>query len=96
MINVLLEALQEIAGLFMTSNLVQKLAGFFFLTASLLSGVALLVTIMYLASPEGFQKRLNKVLVEKPVVATPLTEKKAERPESSAKGKKSEKGAEAE
>jgi hypothetical protein len=77
MINALLETLQEISGLVMTSRLVERLVGVFFVVASLISGIGLLITIMYLASPEGFEKRLTKVLVEKPVVEAPAGEKKA-------------------
>lgn len=68
MISALLEALQEITGLAMTSRPAERVVGVLFVIGSLISGVALLVTMMYLISPDGFQKRLNKALVEKPVV----------------------------
>ncbi|MDI6759339.1 MAG: hypothetical protein QMD05_00800 [Candidatus Brocadiaceae bacterium] len=55
----------------MTSRPAERVVGVFFVIGSLVSGVALLVTMMYLISPDGFQKRLNKVLVEKPVVEVP-------------------------
>ncbi|HHT9155043.1 MAG TPA: hypothetical protein ACFYD5_04435 [Candidatus Tripitaka sp. YC43] len=77
MISALLEALQEISGLVMTSRPVERVVGAFFVIGSLISGVALLVTMMYLISPDGFQKRLNKALVEKPVVEA-LAEKSKE------------------
>ncbi len=78
MINALLEALQEISGMLMTSRLVERLAGAFFVIASIVSGIALLITVMYLASPENFEKRVQKVLVEKPVVGAVAEGKKAE------------------
>lgn len=68
MISALLEALQEIAGLAMTSRPAERVIGVLFVIGSLFSGVALLVTMIYLISPDGFQKMLNKALVEKPVV----------------------------
>ena len=68
MISALLEALQEISGLVMTSRPAERVVGVLFVIGSLISGVALLVTMMYLISPDGFQKGLNKALVEKPVV----------------------------
>lgn len=78
MINALLEAVQEISGLVMTSRLVERAVGVLFVTGSLISGIALLITVMYLASPEGFEKRLHRVLVEKPVVEAPAKGKAAE------------------
>ena len=68
MISALLEALQEISGLVITSRPAERVVGVLFVIGSLISGVALLVTMMYLISPDGFQKGLNKALVEKPVV----------------------------
>lgn len=79
MINAVLETLQEVSGMLMGSGLVSRLSGAFFVFASLVSGIALLITILYLMSPQGFEKRLSQVLVEKPVVAGPeKTEKAAE------------------
>lgn len=69
MLNALLEALQEASGKIMTSNLVGKVSGVLFVVMCLVSGAALLITGMYLADPDGFDKRLSQVLVEKPVVA---------------------------
>lgn len=96
MINTLLEALQEISGLVMTSRLVERLAGVFFVMASLISGIALLITIMYLASPEGFEKRLNKVLVEKPVAESSAGETTPAEAEESAEEETPEEESEAE
>lgn len=96
MLNALLEALQEISGLVMTSRPIERLAGTFFVIASLISGVALLITVMYLASPEGFEKRLSKVLVEKPVVKASAGEKETVEAEGGAKEKTAEEEAEAE
>lgn len=69
MLNALLEALQEASGKLMTSSIVGRLGGIFFVAIALVSGIALLVTGMYLANPKGFDERLSRVLVERPVVA---------------------------
>ncbi|MFN3466164.1 MAG: hypothetical protein ACK4WF_00495 [Candidatus Brocadiales bacterium] len=78
MINALLEAMQEVSGLVVTSRLAERIVGVLFVVGSLISGIALLITVMYLASPEGFEKRLQRVLVEKPVVEAPAKGKAAE------------------
>lgn len=77
MVNALLDTLQELSGSIMTSNLLSRLSGFFFVAACLVSGFALLITSLYLLSPKGFEKRLNKVLVERPVVEKTQGEKAA-------------------
>ena len=69
MLDGLLDGLQEASGRIVTSNIVGKLAGGFFVAACLVSGICLLITCMYLADPEGFDKRLGQILVERPVVA---------------------------
>ncbi len=69
MLDSLLEALQEVSGRIMASNSIGKVFGAMFVAICLMSGIALLVTGMYLADPEGFDKRLSQVLVERPVVA---------------------------
>ncbi len=74
MITGILETLQEVSGILMTSRLIERLAGAFFVSATLLSGAALIITLMYLASPKGFEERLSKVLVEKPVLEAPAGE----------------------
>ena len=70
MLDGLLDGLQEASGRLMTSSVVGKAAGAFFVVLCLASGICLLVTGMYLADPEGFDKRLSQVLVEKPVAAS--------------------------
>lgn len=77
MVNALLDTLQELSGSIMTSNLLSRLSGFFFVAACLVSGFALLITSLYLLSPKGFEKRLNKVLVERPVVEKVVQGEKA-------------------
>jgi hypothetical protein len=69
MLDGLLDGLQEASGRILTSSIVGKMAGAFFVVACLVSGVCVLVTAMYLADPEGFDKRLSQVLVERPVIA---------------------------
>lgn len=69
MLDGLLDGLQEASGRIMTSSIVSKAAGAFFVVLCLVSGICLLVTGMYLADPEGFDKRLSQVLVERPAVA---------------------------
>ena len=87
MLNALLEALQEISGLVMTSRLVERVVGVLFVMGTLVSGVALLITMMYLTSPEGFEKRLSRVWVEKPVVEAPAKGKTAAEAEKAAEEK---------
>lgn len=70
MLDGLLDGLQEASGRIMTSSVVGKAAGAFFVVLCLASGICLLVTGMYLADPEGFDKRLSQVLVERPVVVS--------------------------
>lgn len=93
MVNALLEALQEASGKLMTSSVVCRLGGAFFVVLTLVSGVALLVTGMYLADPEGFDERLSQVLVERPVVAG--AEGAAEEGEEAAEEEAVEEGEEA-
>jgi hypothetical protein len=78
MLDGLLDGLQEACGRILTSSIVGKVAGAFFVVACLVSGVCLLVTAMYLANPEGFDKRLSQVLVEKPVIAASVAEEEEE------------------
>lgn len=77
MVNALLDALQQLSGSIMTSNLVTRVSGLFFVAACLVSGLAFLITSLYLLSPKGFEKRLNKILVERPVVEKVEEEKTA-------------------
>lgn len=79
MLNALLEALQEASGKIMTSRLVGRLGGAFFVVMCLVSGIALLITGMYLVDPKGFDERLSQVLVERPVEA--VSEETAEEEE---------------
>ncbi|MGR3296525.1 MAG: hypothetical protein ACUZ8A_09950 [Candidatus Bathyanammoxibius sp.] len=74
MLDGLLDGLQEASGRILTSSIVGKMAGAFFVVACLVSGVCVLVTAMYLADPEGFDKRLSQVLVERPVIAASVGE----------------------
>ncbi len=70
MLDSLLDGLQEASGKLMGSDIVGKVAGAAFVLITVMSGIALLVTLMYLANPEGFKERLSHVLVEKPVMAS--------------------------
>ena len=74
MLDGLLDGLQEASGRILTSSIVGKMAGAFFVVACLVSGIGVLVTAMYLADPEGFDKRLSQVLVERPVIAASVGE----------------------
>ncbi len=90
MLDGLLDGLQEASGRILTSSIVGKMAGAFFVVACLVSGVCVLVTAMYLADPEGFDKRLSQVLVEKPVIAASVEEEEGEEAEEVGEGEEIE------
>ncbi len=90
MLDGLLDGLQEASGRILASNIVGKVAGAFFVAACLVSGVCLLVTAMYLANPEGFDKRLSQVLVEKPVIAASVEGEEGEEAEEAGEGEETE------
>lgn len=69
MLNSLLDGLQEVSGKVMSSGIVSRVTGAFFVVICLASGICLLITVMYLANPKGFDEWLSHVLVENTVVA---------------------------
>ncbi len=90
MLDGLLDGLQEASGRILASNIVGKMAGAFFVVACLVSGICVLVTAMYLADPEGFDKRLSQVLVERPVIAASVEEEEVEEAEEVGEGEEIE------
>jgi hypothetical protein len=96
MLDGLLDGLQEASGRILTSSIVGKVAGAFFVVACLVSGVCVLVTAMYLANPEGFDKRLSQVLVEKPVIAASVEEEEEEEEEEGEEAEEAGEGEETE
>ncbi|MCQ4574357.1 MAG: hypothetical protein NOU37_03795 [Candidatus Brocadiales bacterium] len=90
MLNSLLDGLQEVSGKVMSSGIVSRVTGAFFVVICLASGICLLITVMYLANPKGFDEWLSHALVENTAVAG--TEETAEAEE----GGEAEESAEAE
>ncbi len=69
MLDSLLDGLQEASGKVMGSGIVSRVIGALFVAICLASGICLLVTVMYLANPKGFDEWLSHALVENTVVA---------------------------